>query len=87
MIVFSNMWCAKSTLTFNVCTFSVSVILHVFQDYDSMIGLVEKISGHEEAEKPAIQVQCAFALNRRNKEGDRSRALAVLEKVWCSMQV
>lgn len=50
-----------------------------------MIGLVEKISGHEEAEKPAIQVQCAFALNRRNKEGDRSRALAVLEKVCCDM--
>ena len=48
-----------------------------------MIGLVEKISGHPEAEKPAIQVQCAFALNRRNKEGDRARALALLEKV-CS---
>ena len=51
------------------------------QDYDSMISLVGKITGHQEAEKPAVQVQCAFALNRRNKEGDRSRALAMLEKV------
>ena len=53
-----------------------------FQDYDSMISLVEKISGHQEAAKPPVQVQCAFALNRRNKEGDRSRALAILEKVF-----
>ena len=46
-----------------------------------MISLVGKITGHQEAEQPAIQVQCAFALNRRNKEGDRTRALTILEKV------
>ena len=54
---------------------------YAHQDYDSMIKLVDKISGHKEAEKPAVQVQCAFALNRRNKNGDRERALSVLEKV------
>ena len=46
-----------------------------------MIKLVEKISDHHEADNPAIQVQCAFALNRRKREGDRARALAILEKV------
>ena len=51
------------------------------QDYDSMIKLVDKIEGHEEAQKPTVQVQCAFALNRRNKKGDRDRALTILEKV------
>ena len=51
------------------------------QNYDSMIKLVDKIEGHEEAQKPTVQVQCAFALNRRNKKGDRDRALSILEKV------
>jgi mitogen-activated protein kinase kinase kinase 5 len=61
--------------------YSILLTYRDIQDYDSMILLVEKIRGHQEAEKPAIQVQCAFALNRRNKEGDRSRALSILEKV------
>ncbi|CAI8025882.1 Mitogen-activated protein kinase kinase kinase 15 [Geodia barretti] len=61
--------------------YSVLLSYRDIQDYDSMISLVDKITGHQEAEKPAVQVQCAFALNRRNKEGDRSRALAMLEKV------
>lgn len=31
--------------------------------------------------KAPVQVQYAFALNRRNQAGDRDRALALLEKV------
>ena len=52
------------------------------QDYQSMVSLVEKLpQGHEVTQKAPIQYHYAFALNRRNKDGDRGKALDVLEKV------
>ena len=51
------------------------------QDYVSMVALVEKLPEHDQAQKPPVQLQYAFALNRRNQPGDRNKALAILEKV------
>ncbi len=52
------------------------------QDYDSMVQLVKKLpEEHEQTQKAAIQVQYAFALNRRNYPGDRDKALKILEAV------
>ena len=51
------------------------------QDYDSMVELAESLPDHEQIQKAPVQVQYAFALNRRNKEGDRDKALQILEKV------
>ena len=45
-----------------------------------MVQLVEKLPDHEQVQKAPVQVQYAFALNRRNKEGDRDKALKILEK-------
>lgn len=46
-----------------------------------MVDLAESIPDHEQIQKAPIQVQYAFALNRRNKEKDRDKALEILEKV------
>ena len=53
----------------------------VMQDYASMVALVEKLPDHEQAQKAPVQLQYAFALNRRNQPGDRNKALTILEKV------
>lgn len=47
-----------------------------------MVELVRKLPAeHEQTRKAPIQVQYAFALNRRNQPGDRDRALQILEVV------
>ncbi len=47
-----------------------------------MVQLVEKLPPeHEQTQMAAIQVQYAFALNRRNQPGDRDRALKILNRV------
>ena len=47
-----------------------------------MVKLVEHLpASHEQTLKAPVQVQYAFALNRRNEAGDRDKALAILEKV------
>lgn len=47
-------------------------------DYDGMITLYERAAG-EVREAALARQQLAFALNRRNKPGDRDRAIQVLE--------
>jgi mitogen-activated protein kinase kinase kinase 5 len=71
--------------------FHTDVILNLLlsfrdvQDYQSMVSLVEKLpQGHEVTQKAPIQYHYAFALNRRNKDGDRGKALDVLEKILAS---
>ncbi|EDV25070.1 uncharacterized protein TRIADDRAFT_10277, partial [Trichoplax adhaerens] len=51
------------------------------QDYDSMVKLINELPNHKETMKGPIQQLYAFALNRRNKEGDRDKAIQVLEKM------
>ena len=46
-----------------------------------MVDLAESIPEHDQIQKAPIQVQYAFALNRRNKGNDRDKALEILEKV------
>ncbi len=46
-----------------------------------MVELAESIPDHEEIQKGSVQYDYAFALNRRNKEGDRVKAVNILEKV------
>lgn len=48
-----------------------------------MVELAESIPDHEEIQKGSVQYDYAFALNRRNKEGDRNKAVNILEKVCC----
>ena len=51
------------------------------QAYNLMVDLVEKLPEHEQVLKAPVQMQYAFALNRRNQSGDRDKALDILEKV------
>jgi mitogen-activated protein kinase kinase kinase 5 len=50
-------------------------------DYDAMVNLVEQLPDDEQTQKAAVQQHYAFALNRRKKEGDREKALQILNQV------
>ncbi|KAL3882967.1 hypothetical protein ACJMK2_029268 [Sinanodonta woodiana] len=69
---------------------SVDVVVNLLisyreiQDYNSMVQLVEdleQIPNNKIASTVAVQNLYAFALNRRNKGGDRQKALEVISKV------
>ncbi|XP_065906670.1 mitogen-activated protein kinase kinase kinase 15-like isoform X2 [Dysidea avara] len=66
--------------------FTAEIILNLLlsyrdiQDYESMIELVDKLPNHEQMQKPPIQMWYAFALNRRNKPGDKDHGLSVMEE-------
>lgn len=62
------------------------------QDYDAMVSLVEDVEAipnNKMVQSAAIQTLYAFALNRRNKKGDRDKALTVIHKTVesCETQV
>nr|UCK81532.1 mitogen-activated protein kinase kinase kinase 8-like protein [Arenicola marina] len=53
------------------------------QDYDSMVSLVEDLKAvpnSKVTDSVPVQHHFAFALNRRNKSGDRDKALTVIKK-------
>ena len=59
-------------------------IVFYLQDYDAMVSLVEDLEAvpnNKVSTTVHIQHLYAFALNRRNKEGDRDKALTVILKV------
>lgn len=50
-----------------------------------MVELAESVPDHEQIQKGPIQYLYAFALSRRNLEGDRDKAISILERVlFCS---
>ena len=46
-----------------------------------MVELAESVPGHEQLQKTSVQYLYAFGLSRRNQEGDRDKAITILEKV------
>lgn len=46
-----------------------------------MVELAESVPDHEQIQKGAVQYSYAFALSRRNQQGDRDKAIFILEKV------
>jgi len=48
-----------------------------------MVELAESVPNHDQIQKGSVQYLYAFALNRRNQVGDRDKAVAILERVWC----
>ncbi|XP_052810056.1 mitogen-activated protein kinase kinase kinase 15-like isoform X3 [Mya arenaria] len=64
--------------------FNLLISYREIQDYNSMVKLVEDLAGlpnDKIAATIAVQNLYAFALNRRNKDGDRDKALTVILKV------
>ena len=47
----------------------------------SLVEDIEKVPNNKISSSIAIQYQYAFALNRRNTEGDRDKALTVITQV------